>query len=130
MKKVRALGVYLVIGGAIVAAISAILYRNVMYKYQPVYFFLIGTVVLAACMWFLSTVSPMIGGLIPVINSALMASAVVWGTSLMVNQIGYVYAGLDGVDTIMGYIIFVIFAVIGMMLNIFAAFLPVVKVEE
>ncbi|HCI73972.1 MAG TPA: hypothetical protein DHV42_05460 [Lachnospiraceae bacterium] len=130
MKKERTLGVYLVIAGAIVAAVAAILYRGVMYKYQPVYFFLIGTIILAACMWALATVSPMISGLIPVVNAALMASAVVWGTSLMVNQIGYVYAGLDGVDTIMGYIIFVIFAVIGMIMNILAAFLPVVRVNE
>ena len=57
-----------------------------------------------------------------VILSALLASAAVWGTQLMVNQLGYVYAGLDGVDTIMPWIYFMVCTVCGMLLSIFASF--------
>lgn len=45
----------------------------------------------------------------------------------MVNQIGYVISGLDGMDTIMSFIIFCSLAVVGMILNIVASFLPVAR---
>ena len=48
----------------------------------------------------------------------------------MVNQIGYVISGLDGMDTIISFIIFCSLAVVGMILNIVASFLPVVKEAE
>ena len=48
----------------------------------------------------------------------------------MVNQIGYVVSGLDGIDTIMSFIIFCSVAVVGMILNIVASFLPVAKEVE
>ena len=72
----------------------------------------------------------MITGFIPVVNAALMASAAVWGASVMVNQIGYVISGLDGMDTIMSFIIFCSLAVVGMIINIVASFLPVAKEAE
>ena len=64
------------------------------------------------------------------LNAALMASAAVWSASVMVNQIGYVISGLDGMDTIISFIIFCSLAVVGMILNIVASFLPVVKEAE
>ena len=59
-----------------------------------------------------------------------MASAAVWSASVMVNQIGYVISGLDGMDTIISFIIFCSLAVVGMILNIVASFLPVAKEAE
>ena len=130
MKKERTLGIYLVVAAAIIAVIAAILYRSVMYKYTPVYYYLGGVVVLAIVGYFLATSIPMIAGLVPVINAALMASAAVWAASLMVNQIGYVVAGLDGMDTILSFIIFATCCVIGMLFNIIAAFMAVSKAND
>ena len=48
----------------------------------------------------------------------------------MVNQIGYVISGLDGMDTIMSFIIFCSLAVVGMLVNIVASFLPIAKEAE
>ena len=129
MKKDRALGVYLVCVAAIIALVAAILYKNVMYRYQPVYYFLIGAIVLGVVAFLLAKAVPLLAGLIPVINAALMACAAVWGASLMVNQIGYVVAGLDGMDTIQGFIVFAVLCVVGMLLNIIAAFMPAAKAE-
>ena len=130
MKKERTFGAYLTCCGAIIAAIAAILYRNVMYKYTPVYYFLIGAIVLSVVGFFLATIIPICAGIIPIINAALMASAAVWAASLMVNQIGYVVAGLDGMDTIMAFIIFATVAVLGMIIYIISAFMPVAAVKE
>ena len=130
MKRQRATGVYIVLIAAVIAAVAAFLYGNVMYKYQPVYYFLIGAIVLSFVAFLLATSVPLCAGLIPVINAALLASAVVWAASLMVNQIGYVVAGLDGMDTIQGFIVFAVLGVIAMLLNIVAAFTATAKEEE
>ena len=130
MKKERTFGAYLTCCGAIIAVIAAILYRNVMYKYTPVYYFLIGAIVLSVVGFFLATIIPVAAGLIPVINAALMASAAVWAASLMVNQIGYVVAGLGGIDTIMAFIIFATVAVLGMIIYIISACMPVAVIKE
>ena len=130
MKKEKSIGVYLTVAGAILAVIAAVLYRTVMYKFQPVYYFLFGAVALAVLAFLIATVLPTIAGLIPAVNAFLMASAAVWGGSLMVNQIGYVYAGLDGLDTILPFVIFATVALVGVLMNIIAAFLPAARITE
>lgn len=126
-KNVRSVGVYLTLAGGIIAAVSMFLYTKVMYRLSIVNYFLIGAIVLAVLAVILAGVVPVIANLIPVAGAALMASAAVWGTNLMVNQIGYVYAGLDGMNTITGWIIFLVACLIGMILNVVAAFLPSAK---
>lgn len=130
MKKQRATGVYIILIAAVIAAVAAFLYGNVMYKYQPVYYFLIGAIVLSVAAYLLAASLPLCAGLIPIINAALLGSAVVWAASLMVNQIGYVVAGLDGMDTIQGFIVFAVLGVISMLLYIVAAFTAVAKEAE
>lgn len=130
MKNTKAIGLYFTLLAGIVAVVDAVLYRNVMYRFQPVYYILIAAIVLACLAFMLAGSLPVIANLVPIVNAALMASAFVWGTSLMVNQIGYVYAGLDGMDTIQSFIIFGVLALVGMLLNIIASFLPAVKTAE
>ena len=101
-----------------------------MYTFQPVYYFLAGAIVLAVLSFVLVGFYKVITGFIPDVNAVLMASAAVWSASVMVNQIGYVVSGLDGIDTIMSFIIFCSIAVVGMILNIVASFLPVAKEAE
>jgi hypothetical protein len=125
----KAISFYLTIIAAILSVVGIVLYGSVMYRLTEVYYMLIAAVVLAV----IAIVLPMVIGdkavfnLIPVLNAVLMASAVVWGTNLMVNQLGYVYAGLDGIDTIMSYIYYVAVVAIAMLLNIVASFLPMAK---
>ncbi len=126
-KNERSVGVYLTLAGGIIAAVSLFLYSKVMYKMQSVNYMLIGTIVLAIFAVAAAGYVPMLANLIPVVNAALMASAAVWGTNLMVNQIGYVYAGLDGMETIVMWVAFLAVSLVGMLMNVIAAFLPAAK---
>ena len=119
----RGLSVYLTVVAGILAIVAAILYRGVMYRYQPVYYMLIAAAVIACVRYVLAGFMPRVASYLPICMAVLLASAAVWGTQLMVNQLGYVYAGLDGVSTIMTWIYFVGFAAAGMVLSIVASFM-------
>lgn len=114
----------------VLAVVAAILYKDVMYTFQPVYVLLIAAVVLAVLGYVVATKAPKLSGYVPVVMAVLLASAAVWGTQLMVNQLGYVYAGLDGVNTIMSYIYFVSCTAVAMVLSIVASFLPMAKAAQ
>lgn len=126
MNKKKAGGFYLTVAAAVVAILGIVLYGSVMYKMNEVYILLAAAIVLGVLAVVL-TGRTSVANLIPVVNAALMASAAVWSANLMVNQIGYVIAGLDGMDTIQGFVVFCTAAVIGMLLNIVASFLPMAK---
>ena len=129
-KNKKSIGLYLTLVAGIIAIVEAVYYGKVMYTFQPVYYFLAAAIVLAVLSFVLVGFNKVITGFIPVVNAALMASAAVWSASVMVNQIGYVISGLDGMDTIMSFIIFCSLAVVGMIINIVASFLPVAKEAE
>lgn len=126
MNKKKAGGFYLTIAAAVLAVVGAVLYGSVMYKMKEVYILLAAAIVLGI-LAFVLTGKTALANVIPVVNAALMASAAVWSANLMINQIGYVIAGLDGVNTIQGFIVFCVIAVIGMLLNIIASFMPMAK---
>ena len=126
-KNKKSIGLYLTLVAGIIAIVEA---GKVMYTFQPVYYFLAAAIVLAVLSFVLVGFNKVVTGFIPVVNAALMASAAVWSASVMVNQIGYVISGLDGMDTIMSFIIFCSLAVVGMLVNIVASFLPVAKEAE
>ena len=107
---------------AVLAVAAALIYRGVLYRYQPVYYMLIGAAVLACLRFLLAGSMPTLAAYLPIGAAALFASAFVWGTSLMVNQLGYVYAGLDPVSTVMSWIWFAALCLIGMILSIVASF--------
>ena len=112
---------------AVLAVVAAFLYKSVMYQYQPVYTMLYAAAIVAVLGVVIATKLPKIASYVPIALAVLMASAAIWGTQLMVNQIGYVIAGLDGVETIITYIYFVFFAAAGMLLSIVASFLKMAK---
>ena len=118
----RGIPVFLMAVAGILAVVAAILYRGVLYRYQPVYYMLIAVAAVAALGYVLAGFMPRTASYFPICVAALMASAAVWGTQLMVNQLGYVYAGLDPISTIMTWIYFMGFTVTGMILSIVAAF--------
>ena len=118
----RGFSVFLTLVASILAIVAAILYRGVMYRFQPVYIMLIAAAAIGALRWVLAGFMPRVASYFPICMAALLASAAVWGTQLMVNQLGYVYAGLDGVSTIMTWIYFVGFTAAALVLCIVAAF--------
>jgi hypothetical protein len=128
-KTKKAMGYYLTIAAAVLAIVGALLYGSVMYKLTLVYGFLAAAIVLGVVAAVFAGKHKLVN-IIPIINGALMASAAVWSASLMVNQIGYVVSGLDGVETIQSFIIFCVICVIGMILNIVASFLPMAAAAE
>ena len=116
-------GAYMSIVAGILAIVACVLYRTVMYQYQPVYYMLIGAAVLAVLGLLIGKAVPKLANYIPVVMVFLLFSAIVWGSMLMVNQIGYVIAGLDGVDTILSYFIFVGFTLAAGVVALVASFL-------
>ena len=116
-------GAYMSIVAGILAIVACVLYRTVMYQYQPVYYMLIGVAVLAVLGLLIGKAVPKLANYIPVVMVFLLFSAIVWGSMLMVNQIGYVIAGLDGVDTILSYFIFVGFTLAAGVVALVASFL-------
>ena len=129
MKNKKGIASILIVLAAVLAVVSIILYGSVMYKFTPVYFMLAGAAVVALAGFALAGKLPTLSGYFPICVSVLLASAAVWGSQLMVNQIGYVVAGLDGPETIMPWAYFLGVTVIAMVASIIAAFLPMVKAE-
>ena len=118
-------GAYMAIVAGILAIVACVLYRTVMYQLKPVYYMLIGAAVVAVLGLLLANALPKFANYFPVCMSVLLFSAIVWGSMLMVNQIGYVIAGLDGVETIMSYFIFVGSTLAAGVVALVASFLPV-----
>ena len=129
MKNKLGIGVILALLAGILAAVAAGLYMTVMYRMSQVYIFLLAATVLALLGFAISTKVPKLAGYIPVIMAALLAFAAVRGTELMVNQLGYVVAGLDGMDTIMTYIQFVSVTACAMLVSIIASFTKMAKAK-
>lgn len=126
MKKTKlTVGFYFTIIAAVLSAIGIFLYRSVMYTQAKVSYFLIGAAVLGAIALIgsIAVGHKSIFSAVPVINAGLTALAAVFGTELMVNQIGYVVAGLDGMDTINGWIYFTVICAVAMLMNIIASFM-------
>ncbi len=123
--KNKGIGFYFTLLGCLAALIAMILYSGAMYKTTPVYVLLVLVIVLEV-VGILVNKKP-VNNWLPVLNAALIAFAVAHSFSVMVNQIGYVYAGLDTIDTLTGFITFAVVGIVGMILYIIAGFLPQTK---
>lgn len=62
-----------------------------------------------------------------IVNAVLMTLAMMRGLSLMVNQIGFVVAGLDSFETLSGFAVFEALCLAGMLLNVVASFVKYTK---
>ena len=113
----------------ILSLVGIIVYSMVMYKLKIVYVFLAIAVVLTAVALTqnIKNKHNIITEAIGWLNSMLTAAALIGGVYLMVNQIGYVIAKLDTVNTILAFIIFEVIAFVAMLLNIISSFMAVQK---
>ena len=125
----RNFGAYLAVFASILAIVALILYNGVMYKMPMVRYMLVAAAVVGVAHLLLSGMLPRFAAYFPICQSVLLVSAAVWGSNLMVNQIGYVVAGLDGMETIMGWVLFLAFTVVAALISLVASFWRV-KVEK
>ena len=122
MNQKRNFGAYLGVFASILAIVALILYNQVMYKMPAVRIMLIAAAVVGVLQLLLAGFAPRIAAYFPICQAALLMSAAVWGTNLMVNQIAYVYAGLDPMSTILGWILYIAFVVVAGIISLVAAF--------
>lgn len=127
MKEKLSVGFYFTIVAAVLSLVGVVMYGNVMYKLTSVYVFLAAAVIVEVIAFILAKVKQPVYEVLPLVNAVLTACAAVWAVSLMVNQIGYVIAELDTIDTIIGLFYFEGVVVAAMLLNIIAAFMPLKK---
>ncbi|WP_418969421.1 hypothetical protein [Alloscardovia omnicolens] len=125
MNKKMSGGLALTLLAAVLAVASIVTYTRVMFTMPAVYALLalavlanIGAVVMRLMRGFMSWLNVLV-----VVSAVLTASAVSWSALVMVNQLGYVAAGLDPVNTVMSYIVFIVIAVITLVVNLIASFM-------
>lgn len=106
----------------ILSIASVCVYTKVMYRFLPVYFLLLGAAAVCVLRVGISVKLPGVASYLPIASATLMAAAAIFGSLLMVNQLGYVFSGLDGIDTVMTYVIFMVLSIVGMLLSIIASF--------
>ena len=126
--KNRAAGFYLTLVAAILAVASIIMYTRAMYKTPVVFVSLAAVVILEALTVILNR--RVLNGWRPLFGAVLMGFAAGYSFKPMVNQIGYVIAGLDQIDTLIPFIVFAGFAIVGMLLYLIAGFLKQQKDER
>ena len=127
--KNKTIGFYMTFVAAILSIAACVLYGSVMYTLPVVYVFCAIAAVLTVVVIVCSAKKPAkkVYEFLPVANAILMASAAVWGVNLMVNELGYVVAGLDSFDAILSFVIYEVVAVVSLILNIAASFMKQYK---
>lgn len=125
----KSVGFYFTILAAILFIVGTVMYGSVMYTNTAVWVMLV-----IAIVWELLVIvlSGKFGdkaffNWLPIVGAVLAASAAVWAASIMVNQIGYVVAGLDEMSTIMSFIYYEVVMVVTLLICIIASFLKQVK---
>ena len=114
----------------ILAIIARIVYTKVINTADVVSTVLYVAIAVAVVGLVLVQVLPKVANYTPIVLAALMAYAAVAATNPMVNQIGWVIAGLDAITVLISYIWFIGCTVGGLMVSIIAAFLPMSKAAE
>ncbi len=127
MNQKKSVGFIFTLIAAALSLAALVVYTQVMYKLPGVFVFLVLEILVCVCLFVLSKKDTIAFDFLPILAAILDAAAAGAGFYLMVNQIGYVIAGLDGVDTIMTFIVFEALALLAMIVNIIGNFLPLRK---
>jgi hypothetical protein len=118
---------YLCILAAVLTAIACFLYKNVMYTEQYVLYMLIGAVALLVIGILMAKGMTGVANYVPIFVAFLLFSAAVWATKPMVNQLGYVVAGLEPMSTVTSFFTFAGLTLAAGFLVIVASFLRMGK---
>lgn len=125
----RSIGFYFTIVAAVLFIVDTVMYASVMYTNTIVYVMLAAAIIWEVLIIVLSGKfgNKAFFNWMPVIGAVLAAAAAVWGAELMVNQIGYVVAGLDEMSTIMSFIYYEAVMIVTLLVCIIGSFLKQTK---
>ena len=112
--KNRGIGFILTLVACALALVDIIVYTQVMYTLPVIFVFLAGAIVIEGAAFFIN--NRILNNLLPVILAVLLGASAAGSFYVMVNQLGYVVAALDTVDTIISFIVFVSIAVAAMII--------------
>ncbi|MBP3196919.1 MAG: hypothetical protein J6N21_07925 [Butyrivibrio sp.] len=112
--KNRGIGFILTLVACALALVDIIVYTQVMYTLPVIFVFLAGVIVIEGAAFFIN--NRILNNLLPVILAVLLGASAAGSFYVMVNQLGYVVAALDTVDTIISFIVFVSIAVAAMII--------------
>ena len=127
----KAIGFYLVVISAILAAVSLTLYSSVFAKTDKVNTFLLGSIIAGVVViGFSFAVKNELTNLVAVVYSTLLFVAFCFSISPMVTPIAYWYAGLYDYSTVSAYFTFAIVVGAAWFLSIVSAFTGVLKVKK
>lgn len=127
MNQKKSIGFIFAIIAAALSLVACIVYTQVMYKLPVVFVFLILAILVTVGLFVLSNKDHPAKEFISLLSTILIAGAAGAGFYLMVNQIGYVISGLDGIDTILSFIVYEVITIVAMIISIVGNFLPVTK---
>lgn len=117
----RGIGFYLTLVACALALIDIFVYTSVMYKMTSVFVLLVAVIAVECAAFFLN--NKILNEILPIVQGVLLGLAAAHSFYVMVNQIGYVIAALDTVDTITSFIAFVVIALAGTILCWVSGFL-------
>lgn len=125
----KSAGFYFTIVATILFIVGTVMYTSVMYTNTVVFVMLALAIIWEVLVIVLSGKfgDKAFFNWTPVIGAVLAAAAAVWGAELMVNQIGYVIAGLDEMGTIMSFICYEVVMVVTLLVCIICSFLKQTK---
>lgn len=125
----KSAGFYFTIVATILFIVGTVMYTSVMYTNTVVFVMLALAIIWEVLIIVLSGKfgDKAFFNWTPVIGAVLAAAAAVWGAELMVNQIGYVIAGLDEMGTIMSFIYYEVVMVVTLLVCIICSFLKQTK---
>ncbi len=119
--KNRGIGFYVTLVACVLTLIATILYSKAMYTTTYVYVALIAAIVIEALAFVLN--NKILNNWLPILEAVLVGFAIAHSFSVMVNQIGYVVAGLDTMETLKSFITFAVVAGVAMLLNMISGFM-------
>lgn len=125
----KSVGFYFTIVAAVLFIVGTVMYAGVMYTNASVFVMLALAIIWEVLIIVLSGKfgDKAFFNWTPVIGAVLAASAAVWGAELMINQIGYVVAGLDEMGTIMSFIYYEAVMTVTLLVCIICSFLKQTK---
>lgn len=127
MNQKKSIGFIFAVIAAVLSLVACIVYTQVMYKLPVVFVFLVLELAVTVVLFLLIGKNHPAKDFLALLSTIFIAGAAGAGFYLMVNQIGYVIAGLDGIDTIMSFIVFEAITIVAMIVSIIGNFLPVTK---
>lgn len=125
----KLIGFHLSAVAAVLAIVSVVLYGGVMYQSSLVTGLLVAAIVVSVAAVGASFAVKGLEAvnLLPAVSSVLLIVAAALAAGPMVREVAYVYAGLNPMDNLQGWIIFTVVTVVAWLASVVATFSGVTK---